>query len=131
MIYRDFKNELTRRAWHQVLRNKTYNIAKNPKYDKIRFDKKSSSSGIKNEIMQDQQLAEQLHKPINVKSKKRKVRSYSIDNVWVSGLADMQLISKFDKVICFLSCFINIYSKYASIVPLKDKRSITITKTFQ
>ena len=81
--------------------------------------------------MQDQQLAEQLHKPINIKSKKRKVRSYSIDNVWVSGLADMQLISKFDKVICFLSCFINIYSKYALIVPLKDKRSITITKTFQ
>ena len=43
----------------------------------------------------------------------------------------MQLISKFNKGICFLLCVIDIYSKYAWVIPLKDKRGITITNAFQ
>ena len=43
----------------------------------------------------------------------------------------MHVISKFDKEIRFLLCVIDIYSKYAWIVPLKDKKGITITNTFQ
>ena len=43
----------------------------------------------------------------------------------------MQLISKFYKGIRFLLCVTNIYSKYAWAVPLKDKKGITITNTFQ
>ena len=39
----------------------------------------------------------------------------------------MQLISKFDKEFRFLSCIIDIFSKYAWVVPLKDKKGITIT----
>ena len=43
----------------------------------------------------------------------------------------MQLISKFDKGIHFLLCVIDIFSKYAWVIPLKDKRCITITNAFQ
>ena len=43
----------------------------------------------------------------------------------------MQLIGKFNKGIQFLLCIIDIFSKYAWVVPLKDKKDITITIAFQ
>ena len=48
-----------------------------------------------------------------------------------ADLADMQLISKFNKGFRFLLCLINIFSKYASVVPLKDKKGISIVNAFQ
>ena len=53
---------------------------------------------------------------------KRKVNSPFIDNIWVADLADMQLINKFNKGFRFLLCVIDIYSKYAWVIPLKDKK---------
>ena len=47
------------------------------------------------------------------------------------GLADMQLISKFNKESRFLLYAIDIYSKYDWAIRLKDKKSITITNAFQ
>ena len=46
-------------------------------------------------------------------------------------LADMQLISKFNRGFRFLLCVINIFSKYAWVVPLKDEKSVSIVDTFQ
>ena len=43
----------------------------------------------------------------------------------------MQLISKFNKGFRFLICVIDIYSKYIWVIPLKDKKGITTTNTFQ
>ena len=43
----------------------------------------------------------------------------------------MQLISKFDKGFKFLLCIIDIYSKYTWVIPLKEKKGITITDAFQ
>ena len=74
-------------------------------------------------VFKDQQLAKELHKPIIRNFKKRKVHSSFIDNIWGADLADNQLISKFDKGIRFLLCLIDIYSKYAWITPLKEKRN--------
>ena len=54
-----------------------------------------------------------------------------IHNIWGAELADMQLISKFNKGIRFLLYVIDIFSKYAWVIPLKDKRGITITNAFQ
>ena len=53
------------------------------------------------------------------------------DNIWGADLADMLLISKFNKVFKFLFGIIDIFSKYAWVVPLKDKKGITITNAFQ
>ena len=66
-------------------------------------------------------LAEELDKPIIRKFKKRKIQPSYVDNVWVAGLADMQLISKFNKGIRFLLCVIDVFSKHAQVVPLKGK----------
>ena len=43
----------------------------------------------------------------------------------------MQLISKFNKGIRFLLCVIDVFSKYTWVIPLKDKKRITITNAFQ
>ena len=112
--------------------DKTFDIAKNPKYDGCQrglasmvykfFDKKNSGSGIKNENMSDQQLAEELCKAIITKFNKRKVHSPFIDNICSAGLAEMQLIGKFNKGLRFLLCFIDLYSKYAWVISLEDKK---------
>ena len=81
--------------------------------------------------MSNQELALKLHKPIIRKFEKRKVESSYIDNIWGAGLAAIQLISEFSKGICFLLCIIDIISKHAFVVPLKDKKNITITNAFQ
>ena len=86
-----------------------------------------NKSAIKNENISNKELAEELHKPIIRKFKKRKVHSTFIDNIWVADLADMQLISKLNKGFRFLLCEIDIYSKYAWVIPLKDKKEIAIT----
>ena len=88
------------------------------------FDKKSIGSGTKS--MSNQQLADELHKPIVIKFKRHKVYSFFKGNIWGADLADMQLISKCNKGIRFLLCVIDIFSKYAWVVPLKDKKGIII-----
>ena len=58
-------------------------------------------SGVKS-IPENEQLADELHKPIIRKFKKRKVYSVFTYNIWAADLADMQLISKFNKGFRFL-----------------------------
>ena len=99
------------------------------------FNSKSEGSGAKRVntkiTPQNEQLAEELHKPIIRKFKKRKVYSTFKDNIWGVDLADVQLLSKYNKGIRFLLCVIDIFSKYAWVVPLKDKKGISIVKAFQ
>ena len=97
----------------------------------IFFDKKTSSRIVKNEIISNKELAEELHNSIIRKFKKRKLHSPFIDNIWGADLIDMQLISKFNKGFRFLLCVTDIYSKHAWVIPLKDKKRITIINAFQ
>ena len=84
-----------------------------------------------NEIKQNLQLAKELQKPIIRKFKKITVYSGFRDNTWGADLADMQLISKFNKGFIFLLSVIDIFSKYAQIVPLQDKKVASIVDAFQ
>ena len=88
--------------------------------------KKTQGSGANNE-----QLAEKLHKPIIRKFKNRRVYSSFKGNIRRVDLADMQLISKFNKGIRFLLCVIDTFSKYPWDAPLKDKKGVTIVNAFQ
>ena len=94
------------------------------------FDKKTSGGATKNEIMESKELVQGIYKSIIKKFEKRKVDSHFIDHIWSADLVDMQLLSKFNKWIRFL-CVIDIYSKYAWVVSLKDEESIKITNAFQ
>ena len=53
------------------------------------------------------------------------------ENIWGADLADMQLITKFNKGFRFLLSVIDIFSKYALVVPLKDKVDVSIANAFQ
>ena len=129
MTYGDFKDLAKRTAADKVLRDKAFKIASDQKYDGYQrglasmvykfFDKKSQGSGVDNN--ENIRLADELHKPIIRKSKKRKVYSSFRDNIWGVDLADMQLLSKFNKGYRFL-CAIDTFSKYAWVIPFKDKK---------
>ena len=93
--------------------------------------RKISGSGIINENIHNKELAEKLYKPVIRTLDRRNVHSPFVDNIWGVDLADMQLINKFDKVFRFSLCAIDIYSKYAWFIPLKDKKCITIADAFQ
>ena len=118
-----------------------FNIAKNPKYDGYQkgppsmvykcFDKKPKGSGVNIPLEFNEELAKELHKPIIRNFNKRKVYSGFRDNIWSADLAFLQLISKFNKGFRFLLCVIDVFNKYAWVVPLKDKKVISIVNAFQ
>ena len=109
MAYGKCKDLTQRTESNKVLRDKAFKIASNPKYDGYEgrigsnslhfFGKKSKWSGIKS--MSNQQLAYELHKPVIRKFKKHKVYSSFKDNIWGADLADIQLISKYNKRLGF------------------------------
>ena len=130
MAYGDFKDLERRTASDKVLRDKAFNIAKNPKYDGYQrglasmvykfFDKKTADGGVNMDV-NNEKLAEELHKLIIRKLKKGTVYSGFKDNIWGANLADMQLTRKFNEGFRFLLCVIDIFNKYARLVPLEDK----------
>ena len=99
------------------------------------FDKKCAATHTgtrinSNSDSENQQLANELQEPIKKKFKKLKVYSSFKYNIWGADLEGMQLISRYTNAIQFLLCLIDIYSKNAWIVLLKDKKGITTTNTF-
>ena len=138
--YSDNKDLTKRTIADKILKNRAFDVAKDPKYDGYQrglasmvykfFDSKVSGSGAKL-IPENEQLANELRKPIIRKFEKRKVYSTFKDNISGVDLADIQLLSKYNKGIRFLLCVIDIFSKYAWVVPLKDKKGISIVKAFQ
>ena len=113
MAYGKSKDSMKRTQSDEVLKDKAFKIASHPNYDGYQrglasmvynfFDKRSKGSGIvTNEP--NYQLANELHKPIIRKFKKRKIYSSFRDNVWGVDLADMQSLSKYNKGIKYLLC---------------------------
>ena len=88
----------------------------------------ANKSAIKNK---NDQLAEELHKPIIRRFERRKLHSSFKDNIWDVHLTDMQLISKFNEGISFLLYTIDIFGKYAWVISLKNEKCVTITNAFQ
>ena len=93
------------------------------------FDKKSIESGITNEF--NYQLANKLHKPIIRKLKKRKVYSSFKNNILGVDLADMQSLSRYNKRFKYLLCAIDLFSKYAWVISIKDKKGTSIVDAFK
>ena len=122
--YSDSKDLTKRTVADKILRNKTFNIAKDSKYDEYQrglasmsykfFDKKSASlmdkstkgssvTTLTNKFsFPKQQLAKEFHNLVIRKFKKRKVHSAFKDNIWGADLANMQLLSRYNKGIRFL-----------------------------
>ena len=136
MAYGKSKDLVKRTQSDKVLRDKAFKIASDPKYDGYQrglasmvykfFDKKSAllnkpiGNGVANEP--NYQVANELHQPIIRKFIKRKVYSSFRDNIWGVDLADMQSLSKYKKGNKYLLCAIDLFSKYAWVIPIKDKK---------
>ena len=135
--YGDFKCLNGKTTSDKVLHDKSFNIIKNLKYDGYQkglasmvykfFDKKILVEQLKKEDMSKKELTDELNKPVIKKFKKRKVHSSFIDNIWGADLANMQLMSKFNKGIHLLLCVIDIFSLNTHGL----KRGITTTNAFQ
>ena len=138
MAYLKSKDLVKRTQSYKVLKDKAFKIESDPKYDGYQrvlasmvykfFDKKSKGSGIINEP--NYQLANELHKPIIRKFKKRKVYLSFRNNIWGVDLANMQSLSKYNKGNKYLLCAIDLFSKYAWVVPIKDKKGTSIVNAF-
>ena len=143
--YADHKDLINRTKSDKVLRDKVYDIASNPEYDVYQrglasmvykfFDKKltaepSSLERMGNRIASSSILANELHNPIIKKFDKRKVYSQFKDNIWGVDLPDMQSLSRKNKGIKYLLCAMDLYSKYAFVISLKDKKGISIVNAF-
>ena len=151
--YADHKDLINKTKSNKVLRDKAYDIASNPEYDGYQrslasivykfFDKKPTAepsalartgSGfkkLKNTTKPSSSiLANELHKPIIREFNKRKVYWQFKDNIWGVDLADMQSLSRKNKGIKYLLCAIDLFSKYAFVIPLKDKKGISIVNAF-
>ena len=136
MAYGKSKDLVKRTQSDKVLRDKAFKIASDDGYQRGLalmvykfFDKKSKGSGIINES--NYQLANELHKPIIKKFKKRKVYSSFRDNIWGVDLADMQSLSNYNKGVKYLLCAIDLFSKYAQVIPLKDKKGTSIVNALK
>ena len=94
------------------------------------FDEMTAGGVVKNEIKHNKELAEELRKQAIRKFENRKVHSPFIDNIWGADLADMQLLSKFNKGIRFL-CIIDTYSKYPWVISWNIKKVSQLLMRFK
>ena len=82
-------------------------------------------------IKKAQTLAEELHKPIRRKFKKRRVLVNGIDKILAADLVDMQSFSKFNRDVKYLLAVIDVFSKYGWLIPLKDKTGKSVASALK
>ena len=155
--YVKYKDRPNRKKSDIVLKNKALKIAMDLKINEYQrglasmvykfFDEKTKGSGIKSDkrfpesskklnksvkiLPENKILAKELHKPIIKNFKRRKVYSTFKDHIWGVDLADMSLISKFNKGIKYLLCVIDLFSRYSWVMPLKNKKGDSIVEAFK
>ena len=81
-------------------------------------------------ISWQQQLEDELHKPMKRNFTRQRVITTGVDKIWCSDLVEMQQFSKWNKGYRYLLMVLDLLSKYGWIVPLKDKKGETVTEAF-
>ena len=89
------------------------------------FDKKIGSGARVNE-----QLVEELYKPVIKKVKRWRVYVRFKDNIWHVDLAEMESLSSKNRGVKYLLCVIDVFTKYAWVKSLKDKKGKTVLNAF-
>ena len=127
IAYFDSKDLAKRTLSDKILKDRAYKIARNCKYDGYQralasmvykfFDKKTRSG-----VSVIEQLAEELHKPVIKKFKRRKVYARFKDNIWAADLVEMGPLFSKNKNFKYLLFIIDFFTKYAWVKPLKDKK---------
>ena len=76
-------------------------------------------------------LDDELHKPVKRKFRRRRVIANGVDDIWSADLVDMQWSSRENKGFKYLLNVIDVFSKYAWSIPIKDKMGKSITDAFK
>ena len=76
-------------------------------------------------------LSKELHKPKKKKFKRRQVISLTVDHIWATDLVDLRKYAKVNKNYVFLLMVIDVFSKYAWVVPIKNKTGIVVAKALE
>jgi len=71
-----------------------------------------------------------LHKPVRLTFRRRKTFTIGIDNLWQADLADLSALSKYNDKNKYLLTCIDVFSKFAWVVPLKSKTGLSLTEAF-
>ena len=82
--------------------------------------------GIKKNSRWSDALADELHKPVTRKFKKRRVFAGGVDKIWAADLVDMKAFAKENKGVKYLLTVLDVFSKYGWIVPLKTKTGVEV-----
>ena len=133
--YSDSKELAKTTISDKILKIRAYEIARNPGYYGHEralaiivykfFDKKTGSG-----ISVNEQLAEVLPKAVMKKFTRRKVYPIFKDNMWAADLADMRSLSSKNKNVKYFLCVLDVFTKYALVKPLKDKKRRTVVNDF-
>ena len=118
------------------MKDKAFEIARNHNYDGYqrtlasmvyKFLHKKTGSG----MSVNEQIAEELHKQVIKKLKRRKVYGRFKDyNIWAAYLVEMESLPSKNKNVKYLLCMIDVFSKYAWVKPLKNKKGKTVLNSF-
>ena len=76
-------------------------------------------------------LAEELHKPVRRKFKRRRVLVNGINKIWTADLVDMQAFTKFNRGVIYILAVIDVFSKYGWLIPLKDKTGKSVASALK
>ena len=93
---------------------------------KFFFDKKTGLRLIETSkagVSVNEELAQELHKPLITKFKRKKLYARFKDNIWAADLAEMESLSSNNKNVEYLLCMIDLFNKYTWVKFLKDKQS--------
>ena len=129
------KDVAKRTVSEKILKDRTYDISWNPKYDGYQrglvtmvyrfFDKKTRSRPNINEV-----LAQELQKTDIKNFKRREVHARVNDNIWAVDFAEMRSLSLKKWGVKYLLCVIDSFTKYVWIKPLKDKKAKIVLHSF-
>ena len=87
--------------------------------------------GLEKTVKWSDELAEELHRPVKRKFKRRKAEAHRKDQIWASDLVDMHTWEKYSKGYRYLLSITDVLSKYGWMVPLKDEKGETVVSAFR
>ena len=141
--YSDSKDLAKRTISDDILKHTSYEITRNRGYDEYQrslacmvwkiCDKKTGSGAIatnKAGVNVNEKLAEELHNPVIKKFERSRVYGRFKGNIWAADLAETESFFSKDKNVQYLLCVIDVFTKYVSVKPLKNKKGKTVLNAF-
>jgi transposase InsO family protein len=145
-FYNENIDTKTRNISDWALAHRADEIAENPMYDDVQRKDANFISGIMKtkarfglgmpklklkEASWNEELADELHKPVRRKFQRRRVIAYAVDDIWSCDLVEMQEWSKENKGFRYMLNVVDVFSKFAWSIPIKNKTGLSTLEAFR